>query len=172
MKTGTETKKEMIAQLHADRRQLEEVLSGLTAQEMETEGVQGERSVKDIIAHITAWERYGIGWIQYLAQGKKPEMPVPETSMDLVRRNMAAMNAEIHRKNQNRPLGEVLDESRQSFELLVKEIEALPEESLDVTFNYEWAEEPVSGRRVIAWRYWHYRAHLKHIQDWISRENP
>jgi hypothetical protein len=25
----------------------------------------------------------------------------------------------------------------------------------------------VSGRHVIAWRYWHYQAHLKHIQEWI-----
>jgi hypothetical protein len=170
MKTGTETREEMIAQLHADRSQLEEVLNGLNSEEMEIEGVQGEWSLKDIVAHITAWERYGIGWIQALAQGQKPEMPVPETSMDVLRKNMAAMNAEIHRKNQNRPLQEVLEDSRQSFELLVKEIEALPEERLDTTFNYEWAKEPVPGRHVIAWRYWHYRAHLKHIQDWISQK--
>ena len=169
MKTGNETKEEMIAQLHADRRQLEEILSRLTTEEMEIEGVQGERSVKDIIAHITAWERYGIEWIQSVSQGQKPEMPVPETSMDELRKNMAMMNAEIHEKNKNRPLEEILDESRQSFELLVKEIETLSEESLDSIYNYEWAKEPVSGRHVIAWRYWHYRAHLKYIQDWISQ---
>lgn len=170
MKTGTETRDEMIAQLHADRSQLEEVLIGLNSEEMEIEGVQGERSVKDIIAHITAWERYGIGWIQALAQGQKPEMPVPETSMAVVRKNMAVMNAEIHKKNENRPLQDLLEESHHSFKVLVKEIETLPEESLDEIFNYEWAEEPVSGRHVIAWRYWHYRAHLKHIQDWISQK--
>ena len=142
----------------------------MTPKEIEIEGVQDERCVKDIIAHITAWERHAIGLIQSLAQGKKPEMPVPETSKDVVRNNMAVMNAEIHSTNQNRPLQEILDESRESFDLLVKEIEALPKDSLDATFNYEWAEKPVTGRHVIAWRYWHYRAHLMHIRDWISRK--
>ena len=158
----------MITQLHADRRQLEELLSTLTPEEMEVDGVQGSRSVKDIIAHITAWERYGIGWIQSLAQGQRPEMPVPETSMDAVRKKMAVLNAEIHKKNERRPLQEVLDESRRSFELLIGEIATLPEASLDAAFDYKWAEKPVTGRHVIAWRYWHYRAHLKHIRDWIS----
>lgn len=157
----------MISQLHTDRRQLEELLSTLTPEEMEIEAAQGDRSVKDIIAHITAWERYGIVWIQSLAKGQKPEMPVPETSMDAVRQNMAIMNAEIHKKNENRPLQDILEESRYSYKMLVKEIEALPTERLDETFNYEWSEEPVLGRHLIAWRYWHYRAHLKHIQEWI-----
>ncbi|MFW9944048.1 MAG: DinB family protein [Candidatus Sifarchaeia archaeon] len=167
MKTGSETKEELISQLHTDRRQLEELLSTLTPEEVEIEGAQGDRSVKDIVAHITAWERYGIGWIQSLAKGQKPEMPVPETSMDAVRQNMAIMNAEIHKKNENQPLQDILEEFRHSYKMLVKEIEALPAERLDETFNYEWSEEPVSGRHLIAWRYWHYRAHLKHIQEWI-----
>jgi hypothetical protein len=167
MKTGTGTREEMIAQLHADRGRFEEILNGLDSEEMEIKGVQGEWSVKDIVVHITAWERHGIGWIQSLAKGQKLEMPVPETSIEILRKNMAALNAEIHKKNESRPLQDILEESRHTFEMLVKEIEALPEERLDETFNYEWSEEPVSGRHVIAWRYWHYQAHLKHIQEWI-----
>lgn len=170
MGTGNEAKEEMLAQLHADRRQLEEILNSLSFEDMEIQGVQGNRSVKDIIAHITAWESYGIGWIQSLAQGQKPEMPVPETSMNILKQNMAEINAEIHKKNESRPLQDVLEESRHSFDALVREIERLPEERLDETFNYEWSENPVSGRHVIAWRYWHYQSHLKHIQEWISQK--
>ena len=170
MKTGKETKKEMIAQLQIDRKELEDTLNSLSADQMEIEGAQGTWSVKDIVAHITTWEHHGIDWIRSLAKGVKPMMPVPETSMDEVRTNMVVLNAEYHKKNQSTTLELVLDESRQAFEALVKEIEKLGEEDLETTFEYKWADEPVTGRRFVAWRYWHYRSHLKHIQDWIAKE--
>ncbi len=92
MKTGKETKKEMIAQLQIDRKELEDALNSLSADQMKIEGAQGTWSVKDIVAHITTWEHHGIDWIRSLAKGVKPMMPVPEMSMDEVRKNMVVLN--------------------------------------------------------------------------------
>ncbi len=170
LKTGKETKSEMVAILQSVREELEGAWNALTPEQMETEIIQGEWTAKDIVAHITTWEHHGIGWIQSLAKGEKPLMPVPDIPMDEVRENLKVLNAEYTKKNQAVPLNLVLEESRQAYEALLKEIEKLTEEDLEKTFEYNWADESVSGRKVIAWRYWHYQSHLKHIQEWISKK--
>ena len=170
MKTGKETKSEMLAILQSERKELENAWNRLTPEQMETEIVQGEWTVKDIIAHITMWEHHGIDWILSLAKGEKPLMPVPDTPMDEVRENMKVLNAEYTKKNQGLSLNLVLDESRKAFEALVSEVEKLSEEDLETTFEYRWSDTPVTGRRFIAWRYWHYQSHLKHIEEWLSKK--
>ncbi|MHA1907257.1 MAG: DinB family protein [Candidatus Thorarchaeota archaeon] len=170
MKTGKETKSEMIAILQSEREELDDALNSLTPDQMKTELIQGEWTAKDIVAHITTWEHHGIGWIRSLAKGEKPLMPVPDTPMGEVRENMKVLNAEYTKNNQALPLQLVLDESRQAYEALLEEIENLTEEDLEKTFEYNWADEPVTGRRYIAWRYWHYQSHLKHIQEWLSKK--
>ena len=60
------SKSALINQLQMERSWIEGMLSELTGEQMEAPGVEGNWSVKDIIAHLTEWERRGTQWIEWV----------------------------------------------------------------------------------------------------------
>jgi hypothetical protein len=58
------TKAELLAEIRLQRRRLETNLASLTADERCRPGVCGEWSIKDILAHLQAWEQMFMGWYQ------------------------------------------------------------------------------------------------------------
>jgi hypothetical protein len=51
------TKTDLLTEIRTQRRHLENNLAGLTPAEMCQPGVCGDWSVKDVLAHLTAWEQ-------------------------------------------------------------------------------------------------------------------
>ena len=45
-------------------------------------GIEGNRSVKDIVAHMTAWEQRMIQWLDESAAGLAPQRPAPGMTWD------------------------------------------------------------------------------------------
>ena len=54
--TKQKTRDELINDILVERRRLEKNLSKLSGTDMLQQGVVGEWSIKDILAHIVAWE--------------------------------------------------------------------------------------------------------------------
>ncbi len=50
------TKDELIKKIETEWDNLQAALDGLTEEQMHQPGVVGEWSIKDILAHITAWQ--------------------------------------------------------------------------------------------------------------------
>ena len=163
-----ETKEGLIDLLKEGDTELFEMINGLDESELDMAGAQGFRSVKDILAHITHWNRHGIDWIESVYRGEKPVMPVEGDTQEVIREEMAVLNAEVHRVNHGRPIGEVVDEYREVFEELLEKVQKLEGSHLDLIFDYPWASGPVSGRTIVMWRYWHQQNHTKHIKAWIE----
>jgi hypothetical protein len=160
------TKKELIEELRAERARLEALLGDLTNEQMEIPGVQGEWSVKDIIAHITVWEHRGIDWLRAVANGKEPQVPEP----GYTQRDQKALNLQTYQENRERPLQEILNEFKRSFPILMKEVEDIAEEQLDRTFQGEWTRDQlITGWHIAAWRFWHYRSHREHVEQWMAK---
>lgn len=163
-----ETKESLINLLQEGDNEFFELIEGLDESELDMAGAQGFRSVKDIIAHITHWNRHGIQWIKSVFHGEKPVMPFKGHTQEATREEMAVLNSEVHRVNQDRPVGEVLKEYREVFEALLEQVQKLEAKHLDLVFDYPWASEPVSGRSIVMWRYWHQQNHEKHIRAWLE----
>jgi hypothetical protein len=51
------SKAELIKDIQVERQRLEKVLATLSKDEMTRPGVIGESTVKDILAHLVAWEQ-------------------------------------------------------------------------------------------------------------------
>lgn len=91
---------------------------------MEQPGVNGEWSMKDIVAHLTGWQPRMTANLQAAGRGE-PEPPPPwpahlEEDDDI--------NAWIYESNRERSLREVLDECHQVFQQLLAVIEGLPDD--------------------------------------------
>jgi len=101
------TKFELLDQILTERKRLEEVLTTLTPDQMLQPGACGEWTVKDVLAHISAWERRMIYWIGSHLHGETPDIPPPS--------DVERMNAETYTHVKDKPLAEVLEEFRQSY---------------------------------------------------------
>jgi hypothetical protein len=117
-------KSELLNWLQEEYRQWEALLDQIGPARMEQPGLNGDWSMKDIVAHLTGWQPRVIASLQAAQRGEsEPPPPWPahlQTDDEI--------NAWIYESNRGRSLGEVLDESRQVFQQLLGVVEALPED--------------------------------------------
>jgi hypothetical protein len=155
----TMTKHILLDQIRSERGQLEETLARLTHAQMLLPGVDGEWSVKDALAHISAWERRMISWIGSHLRGEEPTIPLP---WDVER-----MNAETFTQVKDLPLAEVLKEFRISYWDSLALSESLSEEQLQTVYADTWPMGPL-WTGVAANTNWHYKEHRRDIEKWLE----
>jgi hypothetical protein len=95
-------------------------------------------------------------------------MPVKSDTMDGIRIEMAKQNAVVDEKALKRPVKEVLEEYKKTFANVLEQVRKLEKEHLDRLFKYPWSKDPVTGRIVVMWRYWHQQEHTKPIIEWLK----
>ncbi len=165
------TTEELVSLLQEGNKELFDLIQDLDASQMKASGVQGYRSIKDILAHITYWNKQGIKWIESVYQGEKPVMLVHGDNLETIKEEMAEINANVHECNRDKTLEDVLDEYNETFERVLDEVKRLETKHFEHGFDFPWVEEPVTGRTIVIWRYWHQQNHTKYIKTWIDNQN-
>lgn len=158
------TKSELLDWLQKEYQQWEAFLDQIGPARMDQPGVNGDWSMKDIVAHLTGWQPRLTGRLQ-AAQRGEPEPPPPwpahlETEDEI--------NAWIYETNRGRPVSEVLDESRQVFQQLLAVIEGLPD---DVLIEPAWRIVHLGDKRFPAGEFFdHFHDdHEADIRAWLAR---
>jgi len=159
------TKTELLAAIRESRAELEELVAALSLQEMEDPGVQGEWSVKDMLAHIAAWERLAEDRIRAAQSGSEPNFP-PIKDEDAV----DAFNAEVYARYNDDPLDAVLTEFHEAHADLMAQIEALDEETLQQKLPFEWAGNLTYQVLISANTHWHYPEHSEALAAWLEAQ--
>ena len=77
-------KTELLAMIQSDRAQFDGLLATLSAEQMCQATLENDWSVKDVLAHIAAWERKCVGWIQAGFRGEKPDKPEAGYTLSLI----------------------------------------------------------------------------------------
>ena len=133
---------DLLAELNSEYEAWEGLLAQIGEDRMEEPGVAGSWSIKDVIAHLTAWRRRTVGRLESVARGQ-PE-PAHEWPADLHEDD--EINAWFHARDRGKSVREVLSESRSVYQQLVSAIQKLPENSLDDPARFPWMEgAPVTG---------------------------
>ena len=117
-------KSELLDWLQEEFQRWEAFLDQISPARMDQPGVNGDWSMKDIVAHLTGWNRWLVARLQ-AAQRREPEPP-PHWPVHLQTED--EINAWIYESNHGRPVREVLGESHQVFQQLLAVIEGLPDE--------------------------------------------
>ena len=164
-------KSELLKWLQTAYRQWEALLQQIGPNRMDQPGVNGDWSMKDIVAHLTGWNRRLVAHVQAAGRGE-PEPPPPWPA-DLQTED--EINAWIYESNRGRSVREILDESRQDFQQLIAVIEGLPDEvriqtiqaSPDREFYLLWLGE----ERFPAGEFFdHFRDdHEPDVRAWLAR---
>jgi hypothetical protein len=138
----TTSKAQLLSDLQDEQAQWEALLADIGEAHMTQPGVAGEWSIKDIVAHLTAWRRRTVGRFQ-AALRREPTPPSPWPSQ---LQTDDEINAWMHASDRDRPLADVLAESRTVFAQLVDTLSVFPEADLLDPPRFDWmGDEPWNG---------------------------
>lgn len=159
----TLSKTQLLAELHDEQASWQALLDEIREANMTQPEVAGGWSIKDIIAHLTGWRRRTVERFQ-AALKREPVAPPPWPS-EL--QDDDEINTWIYEANRDRPLADVLRDSREVFQQLVDAIDAFPENELQDSQRFEWlGGEPLSGALVFS--HFH-EEHEPDMRAWLEK---
>jgi hypothetical protein len=160
------TKAQLLDNLRTGRAQWEALLAQVGADHMTTPGVEGDWSVKDVIAHITLYEQRTAERLEAAARNERPAPSPWPADLD-----MDARNALIYEAHRDQPLAEVQAESQQAFDRLVAAVEALPEDALVEPGRFAWLEGDPLWEVIPGNSYAHYEEeHTPPLRAWLAQQ--
>jgi uncharacterized protein (TIGR03083 family) len=139
---------------------LETALARFDADQMITPHPPDGWSVKDIMAHITFWERYALERLQEVGRGETPQMLGDITDDDVNRINQEALEA-----GRARTLDDVSADFARVHADLWAEVQALPDDS-DTAWWARWPAPEVGKQIIIYNTYDHYQEHIDMMREW------
>jgi len=156
-------KSELLNWMQEEYQKWEAFLDQIGPARMDQPGVNGDWSMKDIVAHLTGWNRWLVARLQ--AAGRSEPEPPPPWPAYL--QTDDEINAWIYESNQGCSVRAVLDESHQVFQQLLAVIEGLPNE---VLIEQEWHLVWLDDKRFPAGEFFdHFHDdHEPDIRAWLA----
>jgi hypothetical protein len=166
------TKKQFISKLLNERDKFELLLNriGFTRR-MTMKGVSGVWSIKDIIAHIWAYEQYIADRINEIVHGETYTPCINPKALDVFRDEFGypdfgsalldddTANAWVYEHYKNISLEDIVAQELQAFTSIVSVLEAMPEETITHHNLYNRVADNTS---------FHYREHIRSIKAWLK----
>lgn len=160
-------KAQILTRIQTTHAPLETILAQLTEEQMLQPGVESKSSVKDILAHITAWEQHLIRRLQSALHEGKAEIYVVEPDEP---HDTDSVNELIFVRNQHLPLHQVRSDFHRSFQEVLQAVEALSDDDL---FNPQRLAQVFNApvERIIGSdTFYHYPEHTESIRGWLAKQ--
>lgn len=154
------TKARLLDKMREGRAHLEALVSSVPRDRMTERGAPSEWSVKDVLAHLSSWDRYLLAWLEADARGQRPNLPEPSAFSEAGVDQFNAANVALHR---DEPLADVLSEFDVSFRALYAAAESLPEDALLDPNRFAWAGGKPLYFYFAVNSYAHYEEHLEQL---------
>lgn len=149
---------------------LEAVLTALDAAQMDRPGVYGDLSVKDVLAHLAAWQGMEIGWLQTSLRGESVVRYAPGYELLETEDNgdevTERINAHIFAENQSKPLAAVLDDLQSTRTGLLTLVQTLSDADLNDPHRFDWWDGEPIWTSIAGNSYEHVREHRALIESW------
>jgi hypothetical protein len=162
--TEPASKHELLEILQAEKSHLDTVIGRLTEAQMLEPGIEGNRSVKDIVAHITAWEQRMIQWLRESSAGLVPQRPAPGMTWD----DLDTLNEQTYLETKDKALPEVVSASATSYAQALRAVHEMTDQDLFDGSRFAWRNGDPIWHMVAANTWWHYREHREQIEAWLT----
>lgn len=150
-------KTELIEAMRRDRAALDTLVGALDDAQLTQPALDAGWSVKDVLAHVSAWERLCASWLEDVAHGRMPERPEV--------RDVDGTNAREYERARDLPRREILAASRRSYEAILDSVRALSEADLADQTRFGWPTWQMASSNSDE----HYREHTDQIESWLRR---
>lgn len=156
-------REETIQFFRDDHQKLKDIISILTESQMITDKVQGSWTVRDILAHISAWIWEINTQAEGVLSGTKPWYTC---------KTEAEFNKEAVKTRESWSFEKIISEWYESFDVLISKLESFSKEEWSFELDEEWPEGgKVSVSSIFGYRYHdegHEGGHAKVIQRYFS----
>ena len=159
------TKDRFIEVIRSERQRWEALLANVDPGEWDSAPAPGQWSPRDIIAHVTAYERGLVEWLEAARHGEALTFAI------LDHPDVDYRNATLVQESQGRSQREVQAEAQRTFGRLMVLLEETPEEVLLDAERVEWYVRPRWGEQRSLWEciaddsYRHYRQHWEDLRQ-------
>ncbi len=151
----TLTKEKVLENAQRGYDDFEKLLATLSPEQLTTAGVNGSWSIKDNIAHLTAWHEYTTARLQAHQSQVQLKHPYQGREFDDV-------NEEVYQANKDRSLDAVLTDFRIAYQQLIQQVQKLPDDDFN---DVQKLWELVAGNT-----YEHYQEHGDLMRQWLKQE--
>jgi hypothetical protein len=159
------SKHELLEMMESERRLLDAVIESLTEGQKLEAGIEGNRNVKDLMAHITTWEKRMIQWINESFSGIVPQRPAPGMTWD----DLDKLNEQTYLENKDKPLAEVVASSSASYTQALRVVQEMSDQDLFDGSRFDWRNGDPIWHMVAANTWWHYKEHREQIETWAAK---
>ena len=161
-------KSELIDWLQEKQQKWEAFLDAIGPTRLEQPGVNGEWSLKDIVAHLTSWNWRLVAGLQAAERGQ----PEPPPHRPAALQTEDEINAWIYQANRGRSVGDIREECQRMFRELFAALAALPEdvrfERVEPKFNLVWLGDT---RFAVGEFFDHFEDdHEPDVRAWLARD--
>ena len=159
-------KQELLESMQSERARLDTIIDTLGESEMVRPALDGGRSIKDTLAHITAWEQRFMRASLAVARGEKPDWPEGGGTQELTDET----NEREFQANRDRSLDDVVAESRRSYVEMRAFVERISNDDLTNPDRWPWTRGHALSEFVSSNADEHYGEHADAIEAWWARE--
>jgi hypothetical protein len=144
----------------------EDLLSGLSEEQITTPPLPSELSIKDEIAHLWAWQQRSVARTEAARLEREPRYPDWPVEPDREAEDVTdKVNAWIYATHRDRPWPEVHADWREGFLRFLESAQAVSERDLLDRSRYPWLD----GHALAAYLLSSYDHHQEHYEKTLAR---
>jgi hypothetical protein len=157
------TKEQLLSLSQENYHRLYSLIEPLSSEDRNRPGVNGEWSVKDVLAHLTAWHHLFFTWYEEGGQGQKPEMPAPGYTW----KTTPQLNEKIFQEHRHQTYDAIVPELKDSHQKLMALISGHSDEELFTKKRYKWTGSTSLGSYAVSASSSHYQWAIDLIRKWV-----
>ncbi len=149
----------------------EKLVADLSEEQLNTPQPDSTLSIKDVLAHLMAWQQRSIARLEAAVQNKEPEFPQwpAELVPDSEEGDPDKINAWIYQTYHEQPWADVHRKWRDGFLRFMELGESIPEKDWSDAGKYRWLDG-YSISAVLVWSYEHHHTeHLEPLLTWLGQ---
>jgi hypothetical protein len=146
----------------------EDLLSGLSEEQITAANFIDALSIKDVIAHLKAWQQRSVARMEAARQNREPEFPQWPPELNPEQEDVDAVNAWIYETHRDQSWVQVHRDWREGFIHFLELGEIIPENDLLDAGRYPWMDGyPLS--MVLTASYEHHQEHLVALLELLGK---
>jgi hypothetical protein len=162
-------KQHILTALQAEFKRWEALLASLSEAQITAPQLSDGWSLKDVIAHLRAWQQRSIARLEAALHNREPEYPAwPEQFDPEVEGQPHDLNAWLYATYRDQPWSSVYRDWSTGFRRFLELGEAIPEADLLDVGRYAWLEG-YALVAVLEGSYEHHREHAEFLEPVLAR---
>jgi hypothetical protein len=162
-------KRHVIGTLREEFRRWEELLAGMSEEQISAPQLASNWSIKDVIAHLWAWQQRSVARMVAARLNREPEFPRWPAEFDPETEGQPhQLNAWIYETYRGRPWSRVYGDWRAGFLRFLELAEEIPEKDLLEPGRYAWLDGyPLSLVLIASCE--HHEEHRGWLLAWLDK---